>query len=345
MLLFFVEVGALISLALVCHVQYSLDLDGLLCELHPQQSIPVPLMNAIPLKLAAVRIPIGWPMSAKVMRKWFSGELNYADTDIGARYGENQNGLPFPKSMIDTTMFKMKWILGFDRANKKYEKLKSEDIYSAPAVSAIKEIFSRRQPSPYCGDGWRLCGGDTSKYHKEFQFQRTLIDGDNSDKLSMFLKGVAASDGLLMDDLYGSLGAFTLNAAIGNFDYWWAGYNRVCVEVSSVSLCMRDVFTFHDRREVRLGVERGSQYLGHWNKYGFIIVPSATEIGEVSTGSWHLGPVARRGMISERDVYYPVRNVDYRTWQINHKQGGDLILYSDRIKVSLVKPVVVEFDL
>ncbi|MGO4810028.1 hypothetical protein AB4156_10690 [Cupriavidus sp. 2MCAB6] len=56
MLLFFVEVGALFSLALVCHVQYSLDLDGLLCELHPQQSIPVPLMNAIPLKLAAVRI-------------------------------------------------------------------------------------------------------------------------------------------------------------------------------------------------------------------------------------------------------------------------------------------------
>ncbi|MGO4810029.1 DUF6402 family protein [Cupriavidus sp. 2MCAB6] len=100
-----------------------------------------------------------------------------------------------------------------------------------------------------------------------------------------------------------------------------------------------------DQSPVRLGVGRGFQYLGHWNKYGFIIVPSATAIGEVSTGSRHLGPVARRGMISEHDVYYPVRNVDYRTWQINHKQGGDLILYSDRIEVRLVKPIFVEFDL
>ncbi|MGE8366860.1 hypothetical protein [Cupriavidus sp.] len=56
MLLFFAEVGALISVALACHVQYNLDVDGLLCELHAQQSIPVPLMNAIPHRLAAVRI-------------------------------------------------------------------------------------------------------------------------------------------------------------------------------------------------------------------------------------------------------------------------------------------------
>ncbi|MFX8180220.1 DUF6402 family protein, partial [Acinetobacter baumannii] len=26
---------------------------------------------------------IGWPMSAKLQRKWFAGELNYATTDEG----------------------------------------------------------------------------------------------------------------------------------------------------------------------------------------------------------------------------------------------------------------------
>ncbi|MGT2431136.1 DUF6402 family protein [Cupriavidus basilensis] len=49
-------------------------------------------------------------------------------------------------------------------------------------------------------------------------------------------------------------------------------------------------------------------------------------------------------MITERKVYYPVRNRDYRKWQIKHQQGGDFIIYSDRVNVPLSKTVVFEFD-
>lgn len=290
---------------------------------------------------------IGWPMSAKVMRKWLAGDLNYANTDDGAKFGINQNGKPFPPNMIDTTMFKLDWILGFGRAREKYEQLVDEAIYSKKANNAIAKIFRRHQPSPCYRDAWKLCDGDMQKYHAEFQFQFVLIDAENTDKFIMFLRGAVMPHGLLMDDLYGSLGAFSLNAAIGGFFVGMVNDRRARVEILDISLYMRDVFTFHDRKESHLGgaIERGSQYLGHWNKKGFVIVPSATALGEVTTGDWIMAPIARNGMITEDGVYYPVRNRDYRDWQLEHNQGGDLILYSDRRLMRLPSPIVVEFDL
>ncbi|MHA7681572.1 DUF6402 family protein [Cupriavidus sp. PET2-C1] len=282
---------------------------------------------------------IGWPMSAKVMRKWLSGELNYADSDEGARIGINQNGDPFPQSMIDTTMFKLKWILGFERAKEKYDWLIDESIYSKSAREAIIKIFSKHRPSPYHRDAWKLCDGDMHRYHNEFQFQLKQIDSENTEKFLMLLRGIAMPHGLLMDDLYGSLGAFSLNAAIGGFFFHKVTDKRMLVEILDISVYMRDVFTFHDRGK------RGSQYLGHWNRKGFIIVPSATALGEITSNDWIMAPVARHGIISDHSIYHPVRNKDYRDWQLKHNQGGDLILYSDRRQIRLQNRLIVEFDL
>src|SRR5207253_10982506 len=109
---------------------------------------------------------IGWPMSAKVMRKWLSGELNYANTDDGARFGINQDGKPFPLSMTDTTMFKLDWILGFPRAKEKYDELVNNKIFNSGAKNALREILSKFNTSPYYVDTWKLCEGDINKYHK-----------------------------------------------------------------------------------------------------------------------------------------------------------------------------------
>ncbi len=107
---------------------------------------------------------------------------------------------------------------------------------------------------------------------------------------------------------------------------------------------MRDVFTFHDRTNSYLGgsIRSGSQYLGHWNKTGFIIVPGATFAAEMTTWDWPIYPVARDGMITESGIYYPIRNKDYRKWQLKHQQGGDLIFYSDRKLLRLQTPITVE---
>jgi len=289
---------------------------------------------------------IGWPMSAKVMRKWFAGELNYANTDDGAKFGINQDGMPFPPSMIDTTTFKLEWILGFPRAKEKYLQLISKMIFEPGATRVLKSICSRLEPSPYYTDTWKACNEDINRYHKEFQFQFNRVDSENADKFRMFLKGVAAPNGLFMDDLYGSLGAFSFNVALDGFFYQRVGPTRTRLAIEKISVYMRDVFTFHDRAGKALGVlPSGTQYLGHWNKTGFILIPGAIAAGEISTADWLMYPVARGGVISDSTVYYPVRNKDYREWQLKHKQGGDLVLYSDRKIIRFPAPYVVEFDL
>ena len=282
---------------------------------------------------------IGWPMSAKLQRKWFAGELNYATTDEGAVKGINQNGEPFPPSMIDTTMFKMDWILQFKRAKEKYDELINEKMFNQAAIRALKEQFSMLNSSPYYVYPWDLCNGDIQRWHREYQFQRVPVDSDNLTKFAMFVKGVAWENGLFMDDLYGALGAFSFYATLGVHQFS-AANGKGELTINSVHVYMRDVFTFHDRSD-----ERGTQYLGHWKKDGFIVVPAATIAGELTKNDWPNFTVAKGGVVSEKTVYYPVRNKDYRAWQIRHGRGVDLILYSDRREVEFHPPKVIIFNL
>lgn len=284
------------------------------------------------LDIPAAMDRIDWPMSAKVMRKWFAGELNYATSDDNAAKGINQDGKPFPSSMIDTTMFRMDWILQYPRAQEALEKLRDVAIYNSAAKDAIARTFRRQgKPTPYWRDAWKISDGDINRLHRDYQFQLVRVDTEFTDKFFMAVRGSALPNGIFMDDLYGSLGAFSFNAAVGGHRFRALRGNRVCVEIQDVLLYMRDVFTFHDRKDSHLGglIEGRSQYLGHWNKTGFILVPEAALASEVTKLEWPIFPVARNGMIRDDDVYYPIRNQDYRSWQIKHKQGGDLILYSD----------------
>lgn len=49
----------------------------------------------------------------------------------------------------------------------------------------------------------------------------TTVDSGNLKKFEMFLRSVAWKDGTFMDDLYGALGAFSINAALGGHQYIW----------------------------------------------------------------------------------------------------------------------------
>lgn len=291
---------------------------------------------------------IGWPKSAEVMEKWFAGPLNYATTNEGATKGINQDGKPFPPSMIDASMFKLEWILKFPRAQEAFNNLRDNCVYGEPAKRAVISIFRRQgNPTRYFRDGWKMCEGDIDRLHKNFQFQFLRVDAAFPEKFFMAVRGAALPNGIFMDDLYGSLGAFSFNAAVGEHRFRVLRNSRVCVEIESVLLYMRDAFTFHDRDDSYFGglIKGGSQYLGHWNKTGFILVPGAALASEMTEWDWPMLPVARNRAIRNDDVYYPVRNKDYRNWQVKHKQGGDLILYSDIKWVRLNTPLVVEFDL
>ncbi|WP_221624068.1 DUF6402 family protein [Burkholderia sp. Bp8998] len=47
----------------------------------------------------------------------------------------------------------------------------------------------------------------------------------------------------------------------------------------------------------------------------------------------------RRRRKEKRNIYYPVRNSDFREWQKKHKRGGDFIIFSDKKFVRLDKPI------
>lgn len=59
---------------------------------------------------------LGMPMSAKLMERWFSGQLNYSKNDADEKAELDQNGAPYPPSMSDTTSITMAWVLRFRRA-------------------------------------------------------------------------------------------------------------------------------------------------------------------------------------------------------------------------------------
>jgi hypothetical protein len=74
-----------------------------------------------------------------------------------------------------------------------------------------------------------------------------------------------------------------------------------------------------------------NQYLGHWNSRHVAIVPAYLA---AHGRRWLDYPVVDRG-----DVVYPVTNKSYRDWRQRHDQGGDFIIYTDRINIRLDPPL------
>ena len=98
---------------------------------------------------------------------------------------------------------------------------------------------------------------------------------------------------------------------------------------------MRDGFTFTD------DPEKASQYLGHWSKKGVAIVPlkQATAMSNID---WVDVPTLHKTRLG-LSVMYPVKNSDFRKWQLLHKQGGDYLIYSDKKIARLNNPISIEF--
>ncbi len=277
---------------------------------------------------------LGWPVAAKLQRKWFAGELNYANTDKGAVLGINQDGNPFPPNMIDTTTIKMDWVLKFPRAKAKLDELLEEKLFNPDAERVLRFMSRNWESSPYVIDAWKRCDGDWQKFHLGYQYQLATVDSDWVSKGLML--GAGSVTPVLMDDLYGALGAFSFNAALSKFTYF-----NGRLKIFEINYYVRDVFTFHDRTD-RNHEATGTQYLGNWNKYGLIVVPEYAVLGNVSKAQ--MPPVARNAKVDKENVFYTVRNLDYREWQLKHRQGGDLVLYSNRYYMRLREPMVFDFN-
>jgi hypothetical protein len=279
------------------------------------------------------------PTAAKLLQRWFEGALNFSPTERDEANLINQEGKPYPPSMIDTTSIKISWVLKYPRAREVFERLKSPAVLTSPAANdRLRKILQPlRAPDRKlrCND---LCGGDIAELHKRFQFQFQSVDGSFKEKFKEYIRFNYEGSGS-PDDLSGALGSFNFYAALNRVGFSWDASKA---HIFSILVYVKDNFTFTDKEgEI-------SQYLGHWSRKGMILVPynmalSAANIKALppmgTTWSVHATAVGRSDI--RGNIYYPVWNPSYREWQRKHHQGGDFIIYSDSIEISFDGPIEV----
>jgi len=288
------------------------------------------------------------PVSAKMMRHWFAGQSNYSLTPTDATNAIDHNGKPFPPSMIDQTIIRLDWVLGFARAKEKYDELVQKRIYEGKAEAELRDNLQRffRNGLPAVlrrADALAECGGDVHRLHPSFQYQLATVDKGWSEKAALLAKekfGIAMAP----DDLTGALGSFSIYAAIGDFVVDRNG----AATVESIYVYVRDSYSFLDSADKHDLVARvadalgASQYLGHWNQNGVYLAPLPLQ-GDSPALRAISAPLVDidKSIYAKGSVMYPVTNKSFRDWRDKHGRGGDFIAYSD-VKKVWIRPIRVQ---
>ncbi|WP_310631365.1 DUF6402 family protein [Paraburkholderia sp.] len=289
----------------------------------------------------------GMPIGAKLMERWFAGRLNYSPTDSDEKALINQDGEPHPETMFEGNMVTLKWILGFERARVKYDYLVSQAIRTPNALSKLKEML-RFYAEPIDIFPEKICDGNLMRLHKLFQFQFAGVDGKLSEKLLAQMNPNAERFGV-PDDLSSALGSFNFYAAIGHarlfrkFDKKSISFeSERYAEVTGVWVYVKDNYTFADLPGSPL------QYLEHWGASGVIVMPVdaiasvVDHIPHLDSPIPHLDVAVTTGKVSVKsEVYYPVRNKDFRDWAIKHQRGGDFVVLTKPRYVPVYPPITI----
>lgn len=298
----------------------------------PLRSIPSFDIQQIPEVMDKLKLPV----SAQMMRHWFAGEANYSVGEKQMIAGIDQNGRPYSPSMIDQSIIKLDWVLGFPRAQKAYDELLSTAIYAPRAVAEIERnllAYMDCRSEPFAPlNGMTVSGLDIHRLHANFQFQRVGVDAKRLEKVIQWLAGDAGTM-RVPDDLAGALGAFSIYAALGNVSFNYA--SRIA-RVESIYVYVRDSYSFLDDDASQ------SQYLGHWNQDGVYLAPLPA-VGQGGLGRWISAPLAdiNRSIYEKGAIMYPVSNKSFRDWRTRHIQGGDFIAYTRPRHIRLTKDLLV----
>lgn len=265
---------------------------------------------------------VGMPMAARLQERWFAGQENYSRSAPDLRNEIDQNGVHYAPAMVDSTTVKMEWILSFARAKRALGELIQAQVRKPEALKALQSVLA-----PYRNHqdvlGWNAAHSNFLEYHKKFQFQRQKVNATWGQQIAEFLRRSTMAGGV-PDDLTGALGSFNLYAAVQYARFEPANSDRAAI-VTHVSVYVRDPYEFSD-----------DQYLGHWSPGHVAVVPAHQA---ASGKGWLKYPVVEGSVYDNDSVLYPVTNRDYRDWRQQHGQGGDFMIYTDRLSVRLDSPI------
>jgi hypothetical protein len=296
---------------------------------------PAPAPKAAPAPSPARKVPpfdiqdvpkamrkVGMPMAAKLQERWFAGAANYSRSDKDLMNEIDQSGARYAPAMVDSKTIKMDWVLSFRRAKTAFDELVEKRLKAPRAFDTLKKALTSYQNRPDIY-GWNFANSDFLEFHQKFQFQFIEVNATWGQRISQFLDRNITAGGV-PDDLTGALGSFNLYAAVDYARFESSPAGRVAV-ITDVSIYVRDPYEFS-----------GEQYLGHWSPSHVAVVP-ARQLG----GSWLSYPVVDGSAYEKDSVLYPVTNKDYRDWRQQHGQGGDFMIYTDRVNVKLNSPIKV----
>ena len=295
-----------------------------------------PLHMAAPLDLTDIpgaMQKMGWHVAAALLNNWFHYQPKNAALNLTMKiHGFTADrSLRYPDDRINRSTVTLDWILSFPRAAVAFEELQGSILNTFDSIKSLRSVLSK-----YAKEGKRrvdaiaLCNNDVQTLHNAFQFQMLPVDTSALSKADVFFKAMFLHHGV-PDDLAGALGGFGLYAAVAEATISTTLIGRITAEVTKVALYMKNPYSFFDASAT------GSQYLGHWNKDGILLVPEGYAAQQAHAGAWSRYPVQPEGPFGR--TFWPVHNVDFREWQEEHNAGGDMILFSDYRLIKLRSPL------
>ncbi|WP_321938150.1 DUF6402 family protein [Burkholderia cepacia] len=299
---------------------------------------------------------MGWPISAKLARKWFASPRHVYNNDLNS------------VQPLDDTTVSLDWALKFRGATERFNQLIRQAIYTPNAARAVTKVLAPVVERSFSAGQVNAAGIaiDTSpfltaplQFHIAWGFQYQPVSS------------LDTLDGTAMTDLTGALANFNFYAAVGKAAvtgerfYQYEGENKIfCFEpvarITHVYVYIKDSYSFNDDSLSK------SQYLGHWNRNGMVLSYAAAvndffkssnlNVGNSTIEEWRYlpageevnKPIDKRTSLFRKflakDVYWPVHNKTYRDWRSAHNRGGDFMVYSRPKLIKLDKPIILKFD-
>lgn len=232
---------------------------------------------------------MGWKISAKMMRHWFSISPAY-EMPLDVRTGKIRPA----SSQYDAHIIKMDWALDFPRCIEPFENL----VMGWQTPAALNVLKTRLEAA-----GWAPGSNTTIG-----SVGMSAYDLDSTSQVNRKEFGTTLDT---LDDLYGALGKATFKlAVVGRSKRSSSGID--IFEIDKIGIYIRDTYDFNDSGMT-------PEPLGIWNKDRCL---SKAESAAFLT----MPPVM---IAKRFQGFVPVYNSDFRRWQKAHNSGSDFIVFSN----------------
>jgi len=262
---------------------------------------------------AAMR-KIKWPVAAALMDYWFAGKP-WPTKDGGMSPAVKRHEALAEEPYVETSIVKMSWLTGFERANKVIKVLKS----SWNNAAAIKQMQDKYLPT--------FQGKAPGVYPLKFDGNARVVEAFG------YANSRAVEFDLIdeTDELRAALANFNLRVFVEGKVV--VAIDRIQLFVDRIGIYVEDAYDFVDSAGFK-----PSQPLGYWNFEGIAdpVSANAANIGMQQMQS----DMARNPFASDDSAnkmykelaearYYYITNSSFERYRSEHAKGGDFQVFSD----------------